>query len=320
MITNPLLNELAPDPFMVYDEVTEYYYSLHSEYSQIAIYRSKKAGDILRQGEKKVVYVGNFDDKTEYNLWAPEMHKAPDGKWYIYSSAMVKCDDPWCPRLFVLGCDGDDPFGKWSYLGQPLPTKNALDPTIYTAKDGKQYACYSLGHESLGQVLEIREMVNPYTFSDNSAVIANAEYDWELVPPYDINWAIVEGAFFVENKGRLFIIYSANGAWSDHYCLGLLEFKGGNLCDKNNWVKYDKPIFELANGVYAPGHASFFRSPDKSEWWIAYHGVEKHNEENVRVPRYMFIQKFNFDETGFPADNAPLGFGSKIPFPSGEKQ
>lgn len=318
MLTIPVLNDYSPDPFMTYDSVTGYYYSLHSEYDKIVIYRSKKAGDILTSGESKIVYLANSKDGTARNLWAPEMHKAPDGKWYIYSSAMVEGEE-WCPRLFVLGCDGADPFGKWSYLGQPLPTKNALDPTIYTAKDGKQYACYSLGHETLGQVLEIREMVNPYTFSSNSAIIANAEHEWELVPPYDINWAIVEGAFFVGQNGRLFIIYSANGCWSDYYCLGLLEFTGGDMCDAKNWVKHDKPIFTMANGVYGPGHASFFKSPDDTEWWIAYHGLNKSNANNEPDVRYMFIQKFNFDQTGFPLSNAPLGFGVKIPVPSGEK-
>ena len=101
--------------------------------------------------------------------------------------------------------------------------------TVYTAHDGTQYMCYSRFDALYGQVLEIAKMKNPYTCYSGTT-IARAELDWELVPPYVGSWAILEGAFFLESGDRLFLISSANGCWSNHYALGVLEYIGGDLC------------------------------------------------------------------------------------------
>ena len=187
-------------------------------------------------------------------------------------------------------------------------------------KDGIQYMCCSRVEEGVGQVLDIIRLNSPSEFSEEKATVAKAELSWELVPPYVDKWSIVEGGFFVENNGRLFLIYSANGCWSDDYCLGLLEHKGGKICDAANWIKHPYPIFTKGNGVYGPGHASFFRSPDGTELWCAYHCLKEHNENATVAPRYMNIQKVSFDEDGFPVMSAPVGYETDIPYPSGEIQ
>ena len=316
--TNPLSSEIMPDPFVVYDDITGYYYALCSRYDKVEIYRSKKVFNLLSDGDNKVVYRANDKDGNSRNIWAPEMHKAPDGKWYIYTSGMVAGEE-WCPRLFVLQSQSNDPFGDWVYKGHILPNANALDPTVYTAKDGKQYACYSRAYPKINQALEIRELINPYTFGEKHAVIAHAEYDWELVPPYDISWAMVEGPFFVENDGRLFIIYSANGCYSDDYCLGVLEYLGGEMCDASSWKKHQAPVFVKGNGLYGPGHASFFKSPDKTETWIAYHTLQTSDPKASIRERLMNVQRFYFDESGFPKKSCPVGSGVEQASPSGEK-
>ena len=160
--------------------------------------------------------------------------------------------------------------------------------------------------------------MNPYTYGTNWATIARAELDWELVPPYVGRHAIVEGAFFLEREGRLFIIYSANGCWSDHYCLGVLEHTGGSLTDAANWKKHEKPFFVYGNGLYGPGHASFFRSPDGSEVWCAYHGMKEHNETCTGAPRFFNIQRIDFDETGYPLPTLPTGYEVELEPPKGE--
>ncbi len=313
---NPLKDKDAPDPFMTFDPATGYYYALHTNWDKVEIFRSKKAFDVLN-GESKIVYTNDNPDGNYNSFWAPEMHKAPDGKWYIYTSAMV-IPEGWRPRIFVLGSKTADPFGEWEFKGRPCPDEFSIDPTVYTDKDGKQYMCYSRVYKPDGQVLEIREMTSPYTVSDKYAVISKATYDWELVPPYDINWAINEGPFFVEKDGRLFIIYSGNGCWSKDYCLGVLEFLGGDMCDAKNWVKHDKPIFTRANGVFGPGHASFFKSPDNTEYWVVYHVLKDENPSNQCAPRAFCIQPFYFDENSFPKYQHPVGFDKELKAPSGE--
>ena len=316
---NPMADFNAPDPFMTYDNVTGYYYALFTCGKRLEIFRSRRASDILKNGDSRVIYTVNGEkDGIWGDIWAPEMHKGTDGRWYIYTSGRIE-DDGWEKRLFIMKADTEDPFGTWSFAGFPIPNRFAIDPTVYTAKDGKQYICYSTFFEDKGQVLEICDLKNPTTFGEERAMIATAELDWELVVPYINNYAIVEGAFFVESGERLFIIYSANGCWSDDYCLGLLEYTGGGLCRSESWKKHPKPIFVKGNGVYGPGHASFFKSPDNSEIWCAYHTLAEHNENATPTNRYFNIQKIEFDESGFPIASMAVGWEREIESPSGEQ-
>ena len=163
-------------------------------------------------------------------------------------------------------------------------------------------------------------MKSPTEFDGEGVLLCEAELPWELVPPYVGDSTIVEGAFFVKSPDgkRLFVLYSANGCWSDDYCLGVLEHTGGALCDAANWKKHDKPLFVHGNGVYGPGHATFFRSPDGSEVWCAYHGMKEHNETVTPAPRFFNIQPVHFDSTGYPEMDLPLGYEVDIVPPKGE--
>ena len=68
----------------------------------------------------------------------------------------------------------------------------------------------------------------------------------------------------------MYIVYSGSGSWSDHYCLGMLTFTGGDILDAVNWKKSDGPVFEKTDKVFGPGHCSFTTAPDGSTWMI-YH-------------------------------------------------
>ena len=318
---NPVSPFDAPDPCMLYDEVTGYYYALFTRGSKLELFRSRHAGNIVTDADSRIIYEKNPERDGTYGcIWAPEMHRGSDGRWYIYTSASIRADHSQ-KRLFIMQGPSDDPFsGEWRFMGYPTPDIFSIDPTIYTAPDGKQYICCSRLDDVVGQVLDICDMENPYTFGKNRATIAKAELDWELVIPYVKNYAIVEGPFFIEKNGRLFIIYSANGCWSDHYALGVLEHTGGELCDAKNWKKHDKPIFTYGNGVFGPGHATFFYSPDKTEIWCAYHGMKETNPDSKPARRYFNLQKIDFDDSGYPISAIPVGYEVELPAPSGEAE
>ncbi len=217
----------------------------------------------------------------------------------------LKPGNPWGPkRLFILESKTSDPFDGFVYKGKPAPDLFAIDPTVLTWKDGKQYICYS--QVKNGQILVIREMENPWTFGKREAEIAHAELPWEL-----LDQKINEGAFFVRSPDgkRLFIIYSANGCWCDDYALGVLEFTGGDLCDAKNWKKHPKPLLVKGNGAFGPGHATFFHSPDGRELWCAYHALRASNPERKPATRWLNFQKVDFDETGYPVMGVCNGSG-----------
>lgn len=317
---NPISPFSAPDPFVTFDLVTGYYYALFTRGTRLELFRNRHVENIITDNDFRVVYTPNGErDGIFGDIWAPEMHRAPNGRWYIYTSGRIAAESK-NKRIFVMEGPSDDPFsGDWLFRGMPSPDIYSIDPTVYTAPDGVQYLCSSRVDPQYGQVLDMGMLSNPYTYASAPTTIACAELDWELVPPYVGRRAIVEGAFFVKHGGRLFLIYSANGCWSDHYCLGVLEHVGGSLCDAASWKKHEKPLLVYGNGVYGPGHASFFRSPDQSEVWCAYHGMKEHNETVTATDRYFHIQRIDFDCDGFPRMGVPVGTEVDLLPPAGEE-
>ena len=317
MFTNPLSQHNFSDPFITYDKKTGFYYFIAScQCNQLTLYRSRKVGDILTGGESKVVYECG-SNKVFGPMWAPEMYKYGD-RWYIYTS----CREEWNDNLFavrkqplILRSKTEDPFDGFEFGSKPDPDIFAIDPSC-TVIDGKQYICYSEVVDGI-QVLAIREMSDPLTFTDNRAEIARATLDWELAEGYR-EYTINEGAFFLKKGNRLYIIYSANGCWSDDYCLGVLEYVGGEICDKNSWKKHPEPLFVKGNGVYGVGHASFFTSPDDSEVWCAYHCLLTSNPDREEMIRHTCIQKIGFDENDYPVMGDPVGINRELDSPSGE--
>ena len=314
MLVNPVGKDESPDPFVTWDSGTGYYYLLFTRSKDVCVFRSKTLAG-LRDGESKVIYVPRAEDAIFGQIWAPEMHKAPNGKWYVYTSGLLRTGNPWGPkRLFVLESKTGDPFDGFVFRGRPAPDLFAIDPTVLTADNGHQYICYSEVVAGRGQILVIRELSNPWTFGERRAEIAHAELPWER-----LDSKINEGAFFVRSPDgkRLFIIYSANGCWCDDYALGVLEFTGGDLCDAKNWKKHPRPMLVKGNGTFGPGHASFFKSPDGQELWCAYHAMRASNPKRQPTTRWLNFQRVEFDATGYPKMGQCVG-NTPQPAPSGK--
>ena len=190
---NPISPFSAPDPFMTYDPVTGFYYSLFTRGRVLELFRSHHAAEICAGGESIVIYEPNGErDGIWGDIWAPEMHKAPNGKWYIYTSGR-KDEQPSAKRLFIMEALTDDPFGAWRFKCKPTPDVFSIDPTVYTAANGQQFICYS--RVERGQVLDICALENPWTFSGKRAMISRAKYEWEMIPPYVGDGTINEGPF-----------------------------------------------------------------------------------------------------------------------------
>lgn len=302
----------CPDPFVMYDSVTDYYYGLCTQNSYIMLHRSRKLADLFTGDDALVVY--STGKEVLESMWAPEMYFI-NGKWYIYSSGKIDREDD-TKRLFVLESETSDPFGGFHFKAYLSKDIFGIDPTLYLDKShGKNYICFSQVIDGL-QWLSIAELSNPWTMKKVTPISDPHDYAWESLGGVPLN----EGAFFVSENGRLFIIYSANGCYSDYYRLGLLELKGSNLLSKDSWEKYPEDIFRFSkdDGIYAPGHASFFSSPDGTELWIAYHCYYSSNKGDRRRMRICQVQPVAFDETGFPVIGKPLANGTLIPVPSGE--
>lgn len=314
---NPLdPNRDNADPRVVWCADTGYYYGISTGNTTLTMFRAKTMAELFRAGESKVIYEANVADDTYGFLWAPELHYV-DGHWYIYTSTHQTAENKGFKHVIVLAAKTDDPFDGFVLGGHINHDVYAIDPTVHCWK-GTWYICFSIVADHQ-QKLAIQRMKSPTEVEGSFTIMAKADYEWELVPPYHREGSpINEGAFFVERDGRLFIIYSGNGCWSDDYILGIIELVGDDPLDAGAWLKDDEPVMVKGNGNYGPGHATFFFSPDESELWISHHCLHDHNPSVTGMVRHCHCQRVYFDETGFPHIGMPVAKDVYYPLPAGD--
>ncbi len=312
---NPLDKEKnIADPCVVWCEKTGYYYGISTGNTTLTMFRARTFGDLFKRGESRIVYKADPKDDTWGYLWAPELHEI-DGHWYIYTSTHQSATNKGFKHLIVLSARSDDPFDGFVLGAHINHDVYAIDPTVCKWR-GELYICFS--YVDGQQLLAIQKMASPTEPDGAFTVIARPVYDWELVPPYIGQAAINEGPFFIERNGRLFIVYSGNGCWSNDYVLGILECVGDDPLAANSWIKDDEPLLVKGNGNYGPGHATFFASPDGKEYWISMHCLDGHNPSVTAMARRCHCQRVYFDETGFPHIGSPVSKAQYYPLPSGD--
>jgi hypothetical protein len=128
-----------------------------------------------------------------------------------------------------------------------------------------------------------------------------------------------EGPVPLYHNDQTFVIYSASACWTPDYKLGMLIYNGGDPLSTASWIKYPEPVFQRSdgNGVFAPGHNGFFKSPDGTEDWIVYHANDSVNGacDGGRTTR---VQKFAWNDDGMPNFGVPVSESEEITAPSGD--
>ncbi|HEX5024065.1 MAG TPA: glycoside hydrolase family 43 protein [Agriterribacter sp.] len=319
--TNPLLPSGA-DPFSFYKD--GYYYYTHTLGNRLAVWKTKNLSG-LKTAPEKTIYTPPAGTLYSKNLWAPEILFI-NNKWYVYFAADDGNNDN--HRMYVLENASPDPLqGEWMFKGKVADPadKWAIDGDVFVYK-GQLYMIWSgwEGDVNGQQNIYIAKMKNPYTIEGNRVCISRPEFDWETIgdltnDPKLKHVNVNEGPQALLHGDDVFVVYSASACWTDFYALGLLRFEGdSSLQDTAAWKKSPVPVFKQSkqNSVYAPGHNSFFKSPDGKEDWILYHGnafpgqgCGKH-----RSPR---AQKFTWKSDGRPEFGEPVKQGLSLTIPSG---
>lgn len=306
--SNPVY-ENGADPWIVYYH-GNYYSATTTWNSQLNM---RKSPTLAGLANSTPVTVWSETNPTRCcNFWAFEFHrlKGPDGwRWYMLftSGDNVNLDHQ---HLSVLESVGDDPMGPYQYKGSPMPNSWNIDGS-YLSYQGKLYLLYSQwnGDEQTNFIVA---MSNPWTIQGDPTVITRPRLDWERVGTY-----VNEGPEAIIHNGHVFITYSASSCDTPDYKLGLLELTGNDPLDPNAWTKSQQPVFSQANGVYGPGHNGFFKSPDGTEDWLAYHG-NAHATDGCSSSRALRAQPFSWGSDGRPVFGQPVASGQPISVPSGE--
>ncbi len=104
----------------------------------------------------------------------------------------------------------------------------------------------------------------------------------------------------------------------DGFVLGILELVGDDPLSADAWLKDDEPLVVKGNDNYGSGHATFFKSPDESEFWISMHCLDGHNPSVTEMARRCHCQRVFFGKTGFPHIGSPISKSVYYPIPSGD--
>lgn len=325
--TNPL-KASGPDPWAMYKDGWYYYMNTsitNAGENELRLWRTKNMAAI-GTAESKTIFDPPKNKPYSKQLWAPEIHFL-DGRWYVYFAA----DDGnnLHHRIWVLENENADPFeGDWKMKGK-LQTDSgdhwAIDLTVFEHA-GKRYATWSgwKNYNNEQQNIYIAEMENPWTMKTERVLLSEPQYSWELNGKVPVEWQkntgeppylrINEGPQSLTKANKLFIIFSANACWLD-YNLGMLAYSGkGSLLNRKNWKKHPKPVFSQvpAESIYAPGHNSFFKSPDGKEDWILYH-ANPTATDGCGVKRAPHMQKISWNKDGTPNLGKPSRKPMKLP-------
>jgi len=318
--TNPLLPSGA-DPWVIYH--AGYYYYTNSKGDRLVLYKTKNMAD-LKSAENKNVWLPPPNTMYSKELWAPELHFI-NNKWYMYFAADDGNNDH--HRLYVLENTSADPLqGEWTFKGKLSDKTNkwAIDASMFENK-GKLYLIWAgwEGDKNGEQDIYIAQLKNPWTIGSKRVKISTPTYEWEKYgdlgeksnPPH-VN--VNEGPEILKHNNKLFLVYSASGCWTDYYALGMLTTSTNkDLLDPASWTKSATPVFKQSpeNGVYAPGHNSFFKSADGKQDWILYHANSAPGEGcgKQRSPR---MQQFTWNKDGSPNFGVPVKEGVALEAPS----
>ncbi|TRX30088.1 family 43 glycosylhydrolase [Flavobacterium franklandianum] len=307
------------DPHITY--VNGYYYYTGTTGGDISIKKATTLEGLKQVRLTKLFGPGNVGAQTG-DYWAPELHRL-DGKWYIYYTAKETGSN--IQKSFVIENSTSDPMSNnWNFRGKLSSTGAdyyAIDGTVlellgnrYFFWSGIDATTNALGRDK-PQRIYVSLMSNPWTLTGSRSLLSSPG---ELSGGNfgDVN----EGPEILLKNGKVFMAYSANGCWTPDYKMGMMYMNDtANPLLLSSWTKMHDPVFvtNAATRSYGPGHNCFFKSPDGSEDWFAYHATPNSGGDcgNTRTTR---AQKITFDGSGIPQFGQPSVIGEPIKAPSGE--
>ncbi len=331
---NPLLPS-GPDPWIT--RRAGFYYYMNTTGNGLVIRKTRGIAD-LAGAERREVWHAPPTGPYSRDIWAPELHFLR-GKWYIYFAADAGSNAS--HRIWVVENASADPLaGDWVMKGKVADPSDrwAIDATVFE-QDSRLYMAWSGWERDVNgtQSLYIAELSDPWTVKGARVRISTPEYPWEKVgdlkPRRDpdqnpglntldpLHVDVNEGPEILRRNGRIFLVYSAAGCWTDYYSLGMLAAdQSANLLDPASWHKSPLPVFWQSPqaGAFGPGHNSFFQSPDGTEDWILYHANPEAGQGcgGRRSPR---AQRFTWKPDGTPDFGRPAAIGVPLAVPSGER-
>ncbi|RYX81865.1 beta-xylosidase [bacterium] len=299
--SNPLFQRDGADPFLLWHD-GEYFLSV-TRGEHISFYRSPTLAG-LSEADEQIIW-SDTDPQRSVHMWAPEFFHL-DGRWWCYYTAS---DGQSRHRMWVLRGHETDLGGPWEFADQLKTDVDdalyAIDLTVFETPHGR-FGVWA-GHP--GHRLFISTMESPTVMGSERTLLEASGFGCD---------EIREGPFCLRRNGKIFLVYSACNAQDAHYKLGMLSAdENADLMEPASWYQHPDPVFARNDEgkVYGPGHHTFFKSPDGTQDWIAYHA--KTTTEWTFTDRVPCAKPISWNEDGTPNLGIPPAFGELLDEPSG---
>lgn len=284
------------DPVILPWKNKYYFISTNDNKDDIGLYvREGETITDLFQHKFKEAIILNVDEERDFiqTFWAPEFHMI-GGDLYILFAVGGKIWGPQC-HIMKLKTDGNimNP-NDWE-----TPVRVKKSDGTFLAKDGitldmtyfkaNNTSCVLWSYrEGLGTPFDTGSMIyiatidetNPSIITSEPVLLTRPLFGWENIQGTINN----EGPYALVTEDMVYITYSGGAAGGYTYSLGLLSIPcNGNYLDANAWKKASTPVLSYYSieGIYGPGHNSFFRDYDGSIM-IMYHGEVKIAAQDTR--------------------------------------
>ncbi len=301
------------DPVIFLWENKYYYIATNDNNGNIG-FLVREADDVsdlfLPETKQHLILDKNPELKLLQTFWAPEFHVI-GGRVYILFAVSGDCFNPQCHmmRLKQGGCitnadDWEMPVRVRKMDGTFLAEEGiTLDMTHFSIH-GESYFVWSyrlhcMAEGDTGSMLYIASTnpKEPWRLTSEPVLLSRPLYGWENVNQTINN----EGPYALVTNDKVYISYSGGAATSWTYAVGMLSLDiNKEPLNANNWKKSKYPAlaFSEKNGIYGPGHNSFFKDKE-GDTYIAYHAEVKEAD----APRSSAIHRVHFNCHGVPVLN-----------------
>ncbi len=296
-ISGKVVQELYPfplakghaDPVILPWNNKYYFAATNDNKDDIGIYirEADTIHGLFAQGYTESIIL-NLNEEKGFNqtFWAPEFHVIGEELYLLFAVS----GSTWGPQCHMMklkkggnilqAADWNEPVRVKKADGTFLTTEGiTLDMTYFRA-DGVSCVVWSY-RKGIGTPLDTGSMLYIATVEESDPTILTCEpvllsrplFGWENVQGTINN----EGPYPLITEDTVYITYSGGAACGYTYALGLLSIpRGSDFLDVNAWKKASTPVLSYfsINGVYGPGHNSFFKDNDGTIM-IMYHGEEE---------------------------------------------
>lgn len=314
------------------------YYAVESLGDGISI---RKATDLGALSDAEPQEVWNKGDRLG-SVWAPEI-VGDGGHVYIYFAGDSPGGNDLLQRTYVIGSDqpGSGYDATETALGLP-DDQWAIDGTLFRYEDQLWFAWSGWEAEGANeQILYICRMDSPTEPAGERHVISQPCEPWERV---EGNPFINEGPeAIVDPAGQLHVVYSADGSWTESYCLADLRLKeGGDPANVWDWYKSNGCLmsseedqmmdgWETTKEVNGPGHHTFVlpagdiagKGEPETDYPFMYHAVPKgtkygwENRERF-AGSFRWVEGISYSRENVPGDNENVGWSLRFSEKGGE--